>query len=216
VGLAELIEDVVKVKSNSRVRKLVEKRVEEFIKMKEADENKWFEELVFCILTANSSAKIGLKAIEKLKKEKALLEGPIEKVEEVLRKVGHRYAKKRAEYIILARKLIPGLKRRIISIKGINNKRMWLVQNVMGIGMKEASHFLRNVGYFDVAIIDRHILKILSGYDIIDKTFNKRTLTIKRYLKIENILKKIAKSVDLKPGILDLYLWYMSTGKVLK
>ncbi|RLE54241.1 MAG: N-glycosylase [Candidatus Methanomethylicota archaeon] len=216
MGLAELIEDVVKVKSNSRVRKLVEKRVEEFIKMKEADENKWFEELVFCILTANSSAKIGLKAIEKLKKEKALLEGPIEKVEEVLRKVGHRYAKKRAEYIILARKLIPGLKRRIISIKGINNKRMWLVQNVMGIGMKEASHFLRNVGYFDVAIIDRHILKILSGYDIIDKTFNKRTLTIKRYLKIENILKKIAKSVDLKPGILDLYLWYMSTGKVLK
>jgi len=216
VGLAELIDDINKVKSKSKVRNLVENRIAEFLETNKADDNRWFEELAFCILTANSSAMKGLKAIELLKERNLLLQGSLEELEKTLKEAGHRYAKTRAEYIISARKLVPGLKRQITSIRGINNKRTWLAQNVMGIGMKEASHFLRNVGYLDVAIIDRHIIKILISYDLIDKTLNKRTLTTRRYLKIENLIKKIAKKVNLKPGVLDLYLWYMSTGKVLK
>ncbi|MCS7385358.1 MAG: N-glycosylase/DNA lyase [archaeon GB-1867-005] len=216
MGLAELIDDINKVKSKSKVRNLVENRIAEFLETNKADDNRWFEELAFCILTANSSAMKGLKAIELLKERNLLLQGSLEELEKTLKEAGHRYAKTRAEYIISARKLVPGLKRQITSIRGINNKRTWLAQNVMGIGMKEASHFLRNVGYLDVAIIDRHIIKILISYDLIDKTLNKRTLTTRRYLKIENLIKKIAKKVNLKPGVLDLYLWYMSTGKVLK
>ena len=82
-----------------------------------------------------------------------------------------------------------------------------------GLGYKEASHFLRNIGFDDFAIIDFHIIDILSRYNLIEKP---KALTKKRYLKIENLLKEIAKKSNLSLAELDLYLWYMETGKVLK
>jgi len=39
---------------------------------------------------------------------------------------------------------------------------------------------------------------------------------IEKYLEIENLLREIAKETNLHLGELDLYLWYMETGKVLK
>ena len=40
--------------------------------------------------------------------------------------------------------------------------REWLVENVRGMGYKESSHFLRNIGLGEnIAILDRHILKNL-------------------------------------------------------
>jgi N-glycosylase/DNA lyase len=40
-------------------------------------------------------------------------------------------------------------------------KRQWLVKHVKGLDMKAASHFLRNLGARDLAIIDTHIIKWL-------------------------------------------------------
>ena len=79
--------------------------------------------------------------------------------------------------------------------------------------MKEASHFLRNVGFEDYAIIDFHIIDILEKYGLIEKP---KTMTKNKYLEIEDILKKLAKKVNLSLAELDLYLWYKETGKVLK
>lgn len=120
---------------------------------------------------------------------------------------------KRAEYIVLARKLINSLREIIYSFNNVKSAREWLVDNIKGVGYKEASHFLRNIGFLDVAIIDYHILDLLSKHYAIDKPKN---MTRKRYLMIENILRDIAKETSLKLGVLDLYLWYMETGKVLK
>jgi N-glycosylase/DNA lyase len=80
--------------------------------------------------------------------------------------------------------------------------------------MKEASHFLRNVGYLDLAIIDRHILSNMKEYSIINS--EKTNLTQKRYLCYEEILKKISDKVKMPLGEMDLYLWYRKTGAVLK
>jgi N-glycosylase/DNA lyase len=37
-----------------------------------------------------------------------------------------------------------------------------------------------------------------------------------KYLEIENFLMKIAKKLNLSLAELDLYLWYIETGKILK
>ena len=37
-----------------------------------------------------------------------------------------------------------------------------------------------------------------------------------KYLEIEEILRKIAEKLNLNLGELDLFLWYLETGKVLK
>jgi N-glycosylase/DNA lyase len=78
-------------------------------------------------------------------------------------------------------------------------KRRWLVNNIKGFGMKTASHFLRNLGYTELAIIDTHILKFLNlcVYPTTQKT----------YEKIEDAFKQIAKKQGLTPMELDAYVW---------
>jgi len=87
-----------------------------------------------------------------------------------------------------------------------------LVENIKGIGLKESSHFLRNLGFENFAIVDRHVLKILKEREVIDKI--PKTLTKKRYLEIEEKLKNIAKSLNLNLAELDLYLFYLDTKKI--
>ena len=96
---------------------------------------------------------------------------------------------------------------------GEHEIRDWLVKNIKGLGMKEASHFLRNIGFNDVAIIDFHIVDLLVAEGILKKP---KTITAKIYLEIEKALRFIANELDMGLGELDLYLWYLETGKVLK
>ncbi len=128
-----------------------------------------------------------------------------------MRSLGHRFYSKRAEYIVEARKF-RNIKDVVTSMEPFA-AREWLVENVKGIGYKEASHFLRNVGYFEFAILDRHVLRVLEENNIIEAP---RTLTRKRYLEIESEVKKLAETLKMTPGELDLYLWFLKTGKVLK
>ena len=97
--------------------------------------------------------------------------------------------------------------------KDEGKRREWLVKNVKGIGYKEASHFLRNVGYDNYAIIDFHIIDVLAKYKVIRRP---QKLNRERYHKIEEKLKEVAANAKLSLAELDLYLWYMETGKVLK
>jgi len=101
------------------------------------------------------------------------------------------------------------------SFQDDEEKRDWLVKNIKGLGMKEASHFLRNIGCKNVAIIDFHIVDLLAKNNLIEKPKN-RALTGKRYIEIENILKELAEKTNTSLGELDLYLWYEETGKILK
>jgi len=92
-------------------------------------------------------------------------------------------------------------------------EREWLVESVKGLGYKEASHFLRNIGYDDYAIVDFHIVDLLVRHNLIKKP---KTLSRVKYLEIEEILRKIAKKSGLTLAELDLYLWFLETNKVLK
>lgn len=77
-------------------------------------------------------------------------------------------------------------------------KREWLVKNVNGMGMKVASHFLRDLGHDDLAIIDTHIVKFMQ---CLPPSSNQH------YLEIEQEFKKVAKSFEIPPAILDAIIW---------
>ncbi|MHC1588097.1 MAG: 8-oxoguanine DNA glycosylase, partial [Candidatus Syntropharchaeia archaeon] len=93
-----------------------------------------------------------LKIQDKLGPE-GFLETPLGKLSEILKEEGHRFYKKRAKFIVEARKF--DIKENVISFENEREARRWLVENVRGIGYKEGSHFLRNVGYEDVSISKR-------------------------------------------------------------
>ena len=210
----ELIRTVQKLVADSSLSDIVEERVKEFQCGGSQDSRSWFGELVFCILTANSKAEMGFKCVEALKNRNLIFYGSQSAVTETLKEMGHRFARIRAEYIFLARDKRDLLKEMVLSFCNSMDAREWLVDEFMGIGWKESSHFLRNVGFLDLAILDRHILNIMFEHALIAE--HPRSLTKKRYLEYEGVLRKFSYEVNMPLGNLDLYLWYLKTGKILK
>lgn len=195
-----------------KARESIEKRFKEFKWLGEnGSEQDLFSELCFCVLTANWSAQGGIKA-QQLIGAQGFLDLSQKDLEASLVTVGHRYPKARASYIIKNRDLLGKLKS-IIKMEPFI-AREWLVKNALGIGFKEASHFLRNVGIEELAILDRHVLSIMSKYEIIDQV--PKSLTKSRYLFYEKQLREIADQFGEPLGKFDLYLWYFVKGKVEK
>ena len=214
-GVDSLAKEVIRLREDPRVKAMVESRIDEFLEVNKKDTYAWFEELTYCLLTAYSSAERGQLCVDALCDCGALLDDEIGEVAETLRLQGHRFAERRAEYIVEARKLASDLKRTIEGFSSARDARKWLVENVKGLGWKESSHFLRNVGYFDVAILDRHIVSNMREHGLIQDD-GKKGLTKRRYLEYERLLEYVAERVDMTLGEMDLYLWYRKTGKVLK
>jgi N-glycosylase/DNA lyase len=210
----KLIKEIKSLKDSS-IKNKVDKRLKEFKNFKNKDTKEWFSELCFCILTANSKAATALKIQEELT-PKGFCEYSLDNISKTIRKNKHRFHNNKAEYILAAREHID-IKNKIIGLikeKDEKNAREWLVDNIKGLGFKESSHFLRNVGYKNLAILDRHVLNLMKEYDIIKE--KPKTLNKKKYLEIEKIFKKIANTLKMSCAELDLYVWYMKTGKVLK
>jgi len=205
-----LVQKICELKESS-IRKTIDRRIKEFRSCRKMPDDAIFSELCFCITTANCSAETCIKLQQELAEEYNSL--PEDMLSARLMELGYRFPNKRAMYITNARTHKEKICSMIRSDAEGENIREWLAGNVAGIGYKEASHFLRNVGYDDLAIIDFHIIDILSKYGIIDKP---KTLSKKKYLEIEHALRDLAKQTGLTLPELDLYLWYMETGKVLK
>jgi len=198
---------------NSEIKHLVEERIKEFEKVNKKSNKEWFSELCFCLLTANTSAELGLR-IQKELGYKGFTEFKTEeKLAERLKNVKYRFYNRRAHFIALANNF-KNIKEIISKIKDKNEKREWLVENIKGIGYKESSHFLRNVGHFDYAILDKHILRVLEDNKLIKEI--PKTINKKNYLMFEKILEKLSKKINMSQGEMDLYLWYGKTGKILK
>jgi N-glycosylase/DNA lyase len=80
--------------------------------------------------------------------------------------------------------------------------------------MKEASHFLRNIGERNLAILDRHIFKHLKRLGVIKEI--PRSVTKRRYLEIEKKWHKYANKIGILLDELDLLFWSMETGEIRK
>jgi N-glycosylase/DNA lyase len=178
-------------------------------------EQELFRELVFCLLTPQSRARLCWSSVERLTQRCLLAEGEPVPVREELK--GVRFSKRKAEYICRARGTFssPSLKSRLREFDSAFQARDWLVQNVLGLGYKEASHFLRNIGRGgDLAILDRHILKNLQLMGVIESI--PASLSRKKYLEIEQRMRELSRSMGIPMDHLDLLLWYKEAGEVFK
>jgi len=195
--------------THSDIHTTIHQRIQQFKTIDTHSAEELFQELCFCILTANCNAERTIHIHAQLSKSFSI--DPIETLAKKLKEHGYRFPN-RAAYIVEAAKKKDMLSP-IIHTRPPEERRTWLVDNITGLGYKEASHFLRNIGYDDYAIIDSHILDLLERYHRIKRP---NTLTAKKYREIEEDLRALATKTQLTLAELDLYLWYLETGKILK
>ncbi len=208
--LADVVQELAR---KPEVEQAVRSRIREFEEIGQGDWRLWARELAFCILAANFKAVEAFQMASRLWETGALFEASESEIEEVLRSMGHRFPKARAEYIVSNRPLLRKIREAIPKMSS-ERAREWLRENVRGLGMKESSHFLRNTGRKDVAIIDRHILRVMHDYGLIGNI--PKSLTRGRYLHLEGVLWRVAEEAGLSLAELDLYMWYMKTGFVFR
>lgn len=184
----------------------IREKIEEFKENKNLKKEEKFIELCFCILVAGNSLKKTLQVWEKISDGFLFLSK--EELARKLKFLGYRFYNKRAEYIEKNREKIDLLE----EIDCSENSRKILVENFMGIGYKEASHFLRNVGCENFAIIDRHVLKFLKEFKLIKEI--PKTLSEKKYLEIEEILKNLGRELKISLAELDICIFYHQTKEI--
>ncbi len=190
-------------------KKDIRKRLREFKELNKATKNKKFLELCYCLCTPLSNAKKVYGIINE-KNRKILLNGTEKEVQSLL-KGNCRFHNNKSKYIVEARDFINKLDK--LPKEGALAREI-LIENIKGIGYKEASHFLRNVGYKDLAILDGHIINSLNEIGVFRD--NKRPSSREEYLNMENEMKKFAKQINIKLDELDLLLWSNKTGEILK
>jgi len=202
-------------------RKEIKKKLSEFDEVwrKGSDARLW-EELAFCIFTAGASARMGLNSVDAVRS--LLLNGQPEEMTAALKKAGaHRFPVARPRYIVTTRAYFRAnfdmaLRKRLRSFSDPLERRDWLAQEkqIKGLGYKEASHFLRNIGVKGHAILDKHVMRCLAEVGVIESP--QPPSHRKKYLEVEQQLLKFAREVKINCDELDLVLWSMKTGEILK
>lgn len=202
-----LLEKLERVRQEAKP--LVEGRWQDFLRLRrEGSEEELFSELCFCILTANWSAQGGINAQRTI--GRGFVHMSLEELSTELTKLGHRYPEARARFIVEDRWIVGRLRELLED----PDPREFFVKNVKGLGWKESSHFLRNVAFEDYAILDKHVLRLMTMHGIVDeipKGWSKR-----KYLEYEGKLRRVASDFGEPLGKFDLYLWYLVKGRVDK
>ena len=211
------IENIKRAHATRRVE--IQQRLADFaaIGSHGTDRTLW-EEMVFCFFTGGCSARMGINSLEAVKP--ILMDGDQEQLASAL--VGHhRYPNARSRYIVASREFLREhcdlkLRTKLNSFDCWLERRDWLVQEkgIKGLGYKEASHYLRNIGFTGYAILDKHVLNCLAELKIIDEP--KPPNTRSRYLMVEEKLKQLTEMTQIDFDELDLVLWSMKTGVILK
>jgi N-glycosylase/DNA lyase len=174
----------------------------------------YFYELAYCLLTPQSSAVNAALALQLLR-QKGCFDRPDETAEVLHRKAHYiRFHNTKAIRLAEAWMQFPLIEARLGEHPSARDLRDWLVENVKGLGWKEASHFLRNIGYRDLAILDRHILKNLKRHGVLRAI--PKSLSPARYRAIEKKFVQFAHDIGIPIDHLDLLFWSRETGKILK
>ena len=197
-------------------RTAIERRLRDFRRVGLGTDRELFAELAFCLFAIQTSARRSDGAVRGLTANGLLWRGSQREIAAFLRS-RVRFHNHKAAYLVAARDRFFGGGD---SITGLvrsppSESRQWLIRTIDGIGHKEASHFLRNVGRGeDFAILDRHILKNLVRHGVIRGI--PTSLTDKRYLAIEERVRAFADDVRIPMAAIDLIFWSRETGEVFK
>ncbi|MDO5089572.1 MAG: N-glycosylase/DNA lyase [Leptotrichiaceae bacterium] len=201
-----------------KIKKDIDKAIKGYRKAWEGNEKEVFAEIAFCILTPQSKAKNAWQAITTLVNNGLLFKGKAEEIAEYLNIV--RFKNNKSRYLVELRELMTEngklQPKKILAEKGNTlEKRKWIFKNIKGMGMKEANHVLRNLGFGqEIAILDRHILRNLAELNIIKEV--PKSITEKKYYEIEEKMKQYSEYSGIGMDELDLVLWYKEAGEVFK
>jgi len=200
----------------SLIQQELYKRLCEFQKInEEADNRKVFEELSFCILSSGVGPRMAEKSVSAM--SNALHTANVSELVKILNNV-HKYPDK-ASYLVASREYIKtnfnyDLLSKLKTIHDRKKRRDFMADNkaIRGIGMVQASHFLRNIGFTGYAILDRNILGSLLEFGVIDD--DKPPSTKKKYLEKENNMIEFSEKLNITIDELDLLLWYRKNNKI--
>ncbi len=195
-----------------RNRNAIQKRLMEF---RSVQPSEYFYELLYCLLTPQSSAMHADRVVCQLRaadfRNRDLDPEPLlRKKEQYIR-----FHKLKSRYLKLLKNQFPGIEQKLSAGIPAPDLREWLVKNVMGLGYKEATHFLRNIGRNEgLAILDRHVLRILKNLNVIKSI--PKSMSRKQYLQIEERFMEFAGNIGIVLDELDLVFWSIETGEIRK
>lgn len=196
----------------------ITKRLDDFRDLwRKASEDELLAELAFCIFTPQSKARMCDSSVKALVAKGFLTGGNFSEVRENLK--GVRFPNNKTKFFLSARDALTSQGRiqvrKVILPEDIFRTRDNLVRDIKGLGYKEASHFLRNIGMGEsLAILDVHILRNMLNLGLINE--NKAVASRKRYFELECVLKDFCEKVKIPLAHMDILLWSKETGEIFK
>ena len=194
-----------------------------------AKESELLSELIACLLGSQVHFDVALAVTRKIKESgllemydhlcmssyesaiNAILKQPIHQPGCPQKISRYRFPNTKANYIARTLRSIysngKSLKGYLQSNVSSFEARRLIIKLATGIGPKQASLYLRNIGFTDdLAILDTHVLKFMHLCEMIN-CYKKSISSIKTYEIIESELRKYAQQYDWRLGSLDLAIW---------
>lgn len=186
-------------------------------------EGKW-KELIYCILAGTQvpveTAKKAQLSILEYKDEHGVIwdikrlakksEQDIQKLEYILRNSGYRYPKIKAKCIINGAEFFiknyGSIDKFLNSQSDIKLLREKMIKKIKGIGIKIATHWLRNIGY-PFGTIDIHVRRLLKWTGLIELEKWTNTMTDKTFMVLEEKIKNLAEKMGLEINVFQYELW---------
>jgi thermostable 8-oxoguanine DNA glycosylase len=180
-----------------------EKIVERFKKPKEKIDI--FYNLCFCILVPQTRFSTVSTVIQKLK-DNGFYSSQIsrEKLLELISSI--RFKNRKVDYLLKMKNEYDLFYSKLNEVllqtdSDSRAKRKFVIGRIKGMGLKASSHFLRNLGLDDLAIVDTHILQHLC---VKDKKFD--------YFNIEDEIRFRAASLNVSVAVYDALIWKQRSG----
>ncbi len=199
----------LKLYYNSK-KKAIKERLAQFGELGAVEQQK---EFMFCTLTPQSNAQRCWAAVEEIFQFPENQRFTSDSLKAVL-KTRTRFHNNKTRYVLENKALWNNIEP-LLNNTNILELRNWLADNVKGYGLKEASHFLRNIGKSNnqIAILDRHILKNLKKHNAIQET---KIKSRKDYLEKEAKYLEFAHKTGIPADELDLLWWSQENGFIFK
>ena len=195
----------------------------------EMSEDELWQEMCLCILSSNVPYELARSAFLHLKKRHLQLEWITDTpnseriiAEELSKPIylpktidglhrKYRFPNVRARNIFQAAKAISSekgwLSKLLADTSSEREVRDILVDTISGLGLKEASHFLRNIRYStQLAIIDSHVVSFLNNIGAAEPRKTK-SITRNIYLELESQLQEICDKYGIDLSIFDMAIW---------
>lgn len=203
--MSRLVEEVIERYNLSKSE--IKSRLKQFKKIGRSGK---FKEFIFCLLTPQSNARKCWDAVEEIFKLDRFED---KRIKDIL-KTRTRFHNNKTAYVIEAEKSWKEIKL-LLDNKNTLKKRNIIADKVKGYGLKEASHFLRNIGLSNnkIAILDRHILRNLKKLGIIKED---KIKSEKDYLNIEEKFVEFSNRIKIPMDELDLLFWSGENGEIFK